>query len=247
MPEIECKDLSFGYFLKNGGEIPVFTHLNVKFSSGKFNVLLGESGCGKSTLLNIISGIESRYDGELLIDGVDARTLSIRRREMSYMRQNPVYYDKMTVFDNIAFPLRFTDIPPEEKMIRVRNIAKRLSIAHCLSRKPKNLSIGQIQRMELAKVLVKDPKIILLDEVTTSNDPLVKEELFDIIKEAKEELGATIVMVTHDYREAIRYGEMLYVLKDGEVATSGTPKELRESKDEYLVALKAASIFEEKE
>ena len=246
MPEVECKNLSFNYLNKNKTrEIEVFKDLNIKFESGKFNVLLGESGSGKTTLLNIIAGIQNQYDGELTFDGVDARDLSIRKRNISYMPQNYVVYDRMTVFDNIAFPLKFIDISPEEILVRVRNIAKRLGIAHCLSRKPKYLSIGQQQRMVLAKALVKDPDIILLDEPMTSNDPLIKEYLFEVIKEAKEELNATIIYVTHDYMEAIRYGEMLYVLSDSKVVAKGTPKELRDSKDPYLVALKSASVLEE--
>ena len=246
MPEIECKNLSFSYLNKaKTQEIEVFKGLNIKFENHKFNILLGESGSGKSTLLNIISGIQNQYDGQLTFDGVDARELSIRRRNISYMPQNYVVYDRMTVFENIAFPLKFTDIPPEEVLTRVRNIAKRLGIAHCLSRKPKYISTGQQQRMVLAKALVTDPETILLDEPMASNDPLIKEYLFEIIKEAKEELNATIIYVTHDYKDAVRYGEMLYVINDSKVVAKGTPKELRGSKDPYLVALKSASVLEE--
>ena len=165
MPEVECKNLSFSYLIKGkNNTVEVFKDLNIKFENHKFNVLLGESGSGKTTLLNIIAGIQNQYDGQLTFDGKDARELSIRRRNISYMPQNYVIYDRMTVFDNIAFPLKFVDISPEEVLVRVRNIAKRLGIAHCLSRKPKYLSFGQQQRMVLAKALVKDPDIILLDE-----------------------------------------------------------------------------------
>lgn len=246
MAVIEVKNLSFSYLGKgNNPPIDVFNDLNVTFLEKKFNVLLGESGCGKSTLLNIIAGIEHQYDGELLFNGVNARELSIRRRSISYMPQRYTVYDKMTVFDNIAFPLKFMDISPEEVLIRVRNIAKRLGISHCLSRKPKDLSLGQQQRMMLARVLVKDPDVILLDEPLTSNDLLLKEELINFIKETKEELSATVIYVTHDYMEAFRLGEMLYVLKDSKIVSSGTPLELRDSKDEYLLALKESSILKE--
>jgi ABC-type sugar transport system ATPase subunit len=246
MPSIECKNLSFSYpNKKKEADIEVFKDLNITFENEKFNVLLGESGSGKTTLLNIISGIENQYDGELLFDGIDARELSIRRRNISYMPQKYVIYERMTVFDNIAFPLRFVDITPDEVLVRVRNIAKRLGISHCLSRRPKQLSVGQQQRMILAKALVKDPKIILLDEPMSSNDPLIKEELFRTIKEAQQELNATIVFVTHDYMDAIKYGDILYVIKDSQIVARGTPKELRDSKEPYLVALKSASVLEE--
>ena len=138
-----------------------------------------------------------------------------------------------------------SDITPDEVLVRVRNIAKRLGISHCLSRRPKQLSVGQQQRMILAKALVKDPKIILLDEPMSSNDPLIKEELFRTIKEAQQELNATIVFVTHDYMDAIKYGDILYVIKDSQIVVKGTPKELRDSKEPYLVALKSASVLEE--
>lgn len=246
MANIVIKNLSFSYESKDKADnIEVFKDLNVTFLDHKFNVLLGESGCGKSALLNIISGIQNQYDGELFFNDVDARTLSIRRRSISYLPQKYVVYDNMTVFDNIAFPLRFVDIAPEEVLVRVRNIAKRLGISHCLTRKPKELSLGQQQRMMIARVLVKDPEVILLDEPLTSLDPTLKEELFQFIKESKEELNANVIYVTHDYMEAIRLGEMLYVLKDSQIVASGTPKELRDSKDPYLVALKSASVMEE--
>ena len=246
MPLIEIKNLSFSYLSKDKTrDIEVFKDLNISFAKDKFNILLGESGSGKTTLLNIISGIEMQYDGEVLYDNVDACELSIKRRNMSYMPQNYMIYHKMTVFENIAFPLRMLDFTPEEIMTRVRNIAKKFGIAHCLSRKPKDLSLGQQQRMMLAKVLVKDPALILLDEALTSLDPLLKEELYQFIKESKEELNATIIYVTHDYKEAFRYGEMIYVLEDSQVVISGTPKELRDSKHPYLVALKKSSVLED--
>ena len=191
----------------------------------------------------MISGIENNYEGCIYFDDVDVSNLSIRKRDLSYMPQNYMVYEKMSVFDNIAFPLKFYDYTPEDIIVRVRNIAKRLKIAHCLSRRPKDLSIGQQQRMALAKVLVKDPSLILLDESLTSNDPETKNELFNLIKEAQVELNATIIYITHDYMDAIRYGDKLYVLKDSKVVVSGTPNELRDSKDEYLQALKASSIY----
>ena len=246
MPLIEIKNLSFNYLSKDKTrDIEVFKDLNISFAPNKFNILLGESGCGKTTLLNIISGIEMQYDGQVLYDGVDACEISIRRRNMSYMPQNYMIYDKMSVFENIAFPLKMLSYEPEEILIRVRGIANRLGIAHCLSRKPKDLSIGQQQRLMLAKTLVKDPSLILLDESLTSLDPLLKEELYQFIKESKEELNATIIYVTHDYKDAFRYGEMIYVLEDSQVVVSGTPKELRDSKHPYLVALKKSSVIED--
>ena len=244
MPKIDIKNLSFSYpATKKSAGIKVFNNLNLSFENEKINILLGESGSGKTTLLNMISGIENGYEGEILFDGQLINNVSIRRRDLSYMPQNYMIYEKMTVFDNIAFPLKFYDYSPEEIIVRVRNIAKRLGISHCLSRKPKDLSIGQQQRMALAKVLVKDPSLILLDESLTNNDPETKIELFKFIKEAKEELNATIVYITHDYVDAIKYGDQLYVLKDSKIVAFGTPKELRDSNNEYLLALKASSAY----
>lgn len=243
MPKIECKNLSFAYCGRKGEIIaPVLNQLNATFEDGKTTVLLGDSGSGKSSLLHLISGLNEDYEGDILFDGVDAHDLSIRRRKMSYITQKILLLPHITIFDNIASSLKYDDeIDPSEIKVRVRNIAKVLKIEHCLSRKPKHLSYGQQHRVMLAKAFVGNPELILLDEAFTGLDEPTKDELLRFVKEWKAELNATIIVVTHDYKEALSLGDVAFVLEDGKISTVIPKEGIRSSSHPSLVALREAS------
>ncbi|MCQ2742081.1 MAG: ATP-binding cassette domain-containing protein [Bacilli bacterium] len=248
MPTIECKNLSFAYYGNKGKEVArVLNGLNATFENGKTTILLGESGSGKSSLLHLISGLNEDYEGDILFDGVDAHELSIRRRKLSYITQKVLLLPHITIFDNIASSLKYDDdIDPNEIKVRVRNIAKALKIEHCLSRKPKHLSYGQQHRVMLAKAFVGNPELILLDEAFTGLDEPTKDELLRLVKEWKKELGATLIVVTHDYKEALSLGDVAYVLEDGKIEVSIPKEGIRSSNHPSLVALREASKVEEK-
>ena len=247
MAEIVCKNLKFSYLDKKGkNKFEVFQDFNATFLNEKVSVLLGASGSGKTTLLHIISGLNRNYEGEILFDDVSASTLSIRDKDLSYITQKPVLYPKMTVFENIAFPLRFTLLRQEEINLRVRRIARTLGIEHCLTRKPKYISQGQQQRVSIAKALIKEPTVLLCDEPFIGLDPMLKEDLIEVLKEAIKEFKMTVLYVTHDYNEAIKLGDRIYILEDGKISFEGSPKEMRSSNNDFIkMLIKESKINEE--
>ncbi len=247
MPEIKCSNIAFSYYNRKNQETSrVFTSFSCTFPSNKVTVLVGESGSGKSTLLHMISGLNENYLGNISFDNVDAKELTIRKRKISYITQNVVLYPNLTIFDNIAMPLKFDDdIETSEIYVRVRNIAKALKIEHCLTRKPKHLSYGQQQRVMIARAFVKDPEVVLLDEAFTGLDIQTKEDLIQFVKEWKEELNATLIVVTHDYREVLSLADQVLVLQEGKIVSTILKDDIKSSKDETIVALKRASVMEE--
>ena len=248
MAKIVCKNIKFSYLDKKGkSQADVFQDFNAEFLDKKVTVLLGASGSGKTTLLNILAGLKSNYEGEILFDNVSASNLSIRDKDLSYITQKPVLYPKMTVFENIAFPLKFTLLKQEDINKRVRDIAKTLGIEHLLTRRPKYISYGQQQRVCIAKALIKEPSVLLLDEPFTGLDPKVKEELIDLLKKSIDKFKITAIYVTHDYHEAIKLGDLIYLLEDGAITFKGNSKELLESNNEYLKILIKESKISRKE
>lgn len=245
MPKIECKDLKFSYYNKKGTETQrVFESFNATFLDNKITVLLGESGCGKSTLLHLISGLNENFEGEILINEKNSKELTIRDRRVAYVTQNIVLYPHMTIFENIAFPLKHDDdIETEEIYVRVRNIAKVLKIDHCLSRKPKHLSIGQQQRVLIARALVKDPEIILIDEAFSNIDKQTKDDLIAFLKQSKEELNATVIVVTHDYNEVLSLADEVQILEEGKIKSVIKKEDISKSFDDYLMALRNNSTI----
>ena len=248
MAKIICKNIKFSYLDKKGKILTdVFQDFNAEFLDQKVTVLLGASGSGKTTLLNILAGLKRNYQGEILFDNVSASSLSIRDKDLSYITQKPVLYPKMTVFENIAFPLKFTLLQQEEINKRVRDIAKSLRIEHLLTRRPKYISYGQQQRVCIAKALIKEPSVLLLDEPFTGVDPKIKEELIELLKKNIEKFKITTIYVTHDYLEAVKLGDVIYLLEDGTITFKGNSKELLESDNEYLKVLINESKIDGKE
>lgn len=159
MPKIECRNLTVMYQNRRKKEvIKVLDDLSVNFESEKFSLILGPSGCGKTTLLRVIAGLE-RHVGAVLYNGIDSKVLEVQNKSLSYVSQNYVLYPNMTVFDNIAYPLRTIHTPREEIIQRVTILAETLNISHCLFRRPKDLSGGQKQRVAIARALIKNPQV----------------------------------------------------------------------------------------
>ncbi len=199
------------------------------FENGGAYALLGPSGCGKTTLLNIISGLIHASHGRLLFDGRDVNNLSTQERNIAQVFQFPVIYDTMTVYDNLAFPLRNRGVPETEVDRKVRETLTMIDLADWAKRKARGLTADQKQKISLGRGLVRsDVNAILFDEPLTVIDPHMKWVLRSQLKLLHKRFGYTMVYVTHDQTEALTFAEKVVVMFDGEIVQIGTPAELFE-------------------
>jgi glycerol transport system ATP-binding protein len=203
--------------------------VNHVFENGGAYALLGPSGCGKTTLLNIISGLIHASHGRLLFDGRDVNNLSTQERNIAQVFQFPVIYDTMTVYDNLAFPLRNRGVPEAEVDRKVRETLAMIDLADWAKRKARGLTADQKQKISLGRGLVRsDVNAILFDEPLTVIDPHMKWVLRSQLKQLHKRFGYTMVYVTHDQTEALTFAEKVVVMYDGEIVQIGTPAELFE-------------------
>ena len=245
MPYICFKNVSFSY-KKGKNKIDVFHDLNIDFLSNKINIILGQSGCGKTTLLKCIAGFND-YSGTILFDENDVRALSTQERNIGYMNQSFAMYPHMTLFDSIAFPLKVMGVGINEIREKVYDIATRFDIAELLSRKPKQVSIGQLQRAALARAIIKNPTICLFDEPLSNLDDTNRTNFRRFLKEYLSSTITTVVYVTHSLEEATALGDYIHVMdNDGSFIFSGTSHELINSKDPKIMDLLSTIIKEEK-
>jgi len=199
------------------------------FENGGAYALLGPSGCGKTTLLNIISGLLHPSHGELLFDGRDVTELSTQERNIAQVFQFPVIYDTMTVYDNLAFPLRNRGVPEADVDRRVRETLEMTGLADMAKRRARGLTADQKQKISLGRGLVRhDVNAVLFDEPLTVIDPHMKWVLRSQLKQLHKRFGYTMVYVTHDQTEALTFAEHVVVMYEGEVVQIGTPAELFE-------------------
>lgn len=236
MPEVKVENLKIGYVNKKT-EIVVLNDFSVTFEDKKFSVILGESGCGKTTLLKTIIGFFN-YEGKISFDGVDISNTKIQDRDVAYVSQSHSLYPHLTVFDNIAFPLKLLHAERVEIIERVTEIAKRLGIEETLSRKPKVLSGGQLQRVAIARALIKKPSLLLLDEPLSNVDSISAAEIRRLLKSLAKEFGLTIIYVTHSVENAIALADKIFIIRDGKIMFSGNSSELLETNDPIVLAYK---------
>jgi len=201
--------------------------LNLEWQDGGAYALLGPSGCGKTTLLNIISGLLQPSHGEVLFDGRDVTPLPPEKRQIAQVFQFPVVYDTMTVFDNLAFPLRNRGVPETEVRTRVQQIAEMTELSATLKKRASGLSADGKQKISLGRGLVReDVNAILFDEPLTVIDPHLKFQLRSKLKELHHRVPKTMIYVTHDQTEALTFADKVVVMNMGQVVQQGTPEEL---------------------
>lgn len=204
--------------------------LQMTWQDGGAYALLGPSGCGKTTLLNIISGLIHPTRGSILFDGVDVTELPPERRNIAQVFQFPVIYDTMSVFDNLAFPLRNRGVAAKEVRNRVGEVAELLDLTADLRRRAAGLSADAKQKISLGRGLVRsDVAAILFDEPLTVIDPHMKWLLRSKLKEIHQQYKLTLIYVTHDQTEALTFADQVVVMVDGSVVQVGTPQELFEA------------------
>jgi glycerol transport system ATP-binding protein len=203
--------------------------LDVEWRDGGAYALLGPSGCGKTTLLNIISGLLIPSHGRVLFGDRDVTKLPTEDRNIAQVFQFPVVYDTMTVYDNLAFPLRNRGVPEAQVDSRVRIIAEMTDLTAMLGQRASGLTADGKQKISLGRGLVReDVNAIMFDEPLTVIDPHLKWLLRSKLKELHQKLGTTMIYVTHDQTEALTFADQVVVMKDGEVVQTGTPVDLFE-------------------
>ena len=201
--------------------------MNQAFEDGGAYALLGPSGCGKTTLLNIISGLVTPSHGQVLFDGVDVTGMPPEARNIAQVFQFPVIYDTMTVYGNLAFPLRNRHVPTDRIDARVREIARMLELDRVLDKRARGLTADAKQKISLGRGLVRsDVAAILFDEPLTVIDPHLKWQLRSQLKQLHEQFDFTMIYVTHDQTEALTFARKVVVMYEGEVVQIGTPAEL---------------------
>ncbi|MBP9944293.1 MAG: ABC transporter ATP-binding protein [Desulfomicrobium sp.] len=199
------------------------------WEDGGAYALLGSSGCGKTTMLNIISGLLTPSQGRVLFDGKDVTNLPPEKRNIAQVFQFPVLYDTMTVFDNLAFPLRNRKVGEGEVKSRVHEIAEILDLAPYLNKRASGLAADAKQKISLGRGLVrKDVAAILFDEPLTVIDPHLKWQLRRKLKEIHQQFGLTLIYVTHDQTEAMTFADKIVIMYDGALLQIGSPDELFE-------------------
>jgi len=210
--------------------------INLEIDKGQFTVLVGPSGCGKSTLLRMLAGLETITSGEVLFDDVQVNEVAPKDRNIGMVFQNYALYPHMTVWDNIAFPLKVAKIPKDRIKTLVDETAQITGIKDLLDRKPKEISGGQRQRTALARAIVRQPSIFLFDEPLSNLDALLRVQMRLEIAKLHKKVGATSVYVTHDQVEAITLGEKIVVMNEGQIMQVGTPQGIYSSPDNLFVA-----------
>ncbi|WP_159945840.1 ABC transporter ATP-binding protein [Rhizobium sp. 18065] len=207
-----------------------------EWADGGAYALLGPSGCGKTTLLNIISGLINPSDGKILFDGVDVTNLSTQARNIAQVFQFPVVYDTMSVYDNLAFPLRNRHVPEDQVHRRVTEILEMTDLAAMAKKTAQGLTADQKQKISLGRGLVRaDVNAILFDEPLTVIDPHMKWVLRSQLKRLHRQSGFTMVYVTHDQTEALTFADKVVVMYDGQIVQIGTPAELFEKPSHTFV------------
>lgn len=230
MAEIQLKSLAHSYVKKptkpSDYAIRQMDHV---WEQGGAYALLGPSGCGKSTLLNIISGLVPPSEGQVLFDNINVNHVSPEDRNIAQVFQFPVVYDSMTVFDNLAFPLRNMKVPNAKIKTRVHEISEVLELNTLLNRKASGLTADEKQKVSMGRGLVRsDVSAILFDEPLTVIDPQLKWKLRRKLKQIHEQFNITMVYVTHDQLEASTFADKIAVMYEGQIVQFGTPRELFE-------------------
>jgi multiple sugar transport system ATP-binding protein len=203
---------------------------------GEFLVLLGPSGCGKTTLLRMIAGIEQPTSGEILIGGRVVNDIPPRVRDIAMVFQSYALYPHMTVFKNIAFPLRALKMGKEEIKEKVGWAARMFEIERHMDRRPRELSGGERQRVALARAMVRKPKVFLLDEPLSNLDAKLRTSAREELKQLQKQIGITTIYVTHDQVEAMGLGNRIVVMNHGRVRQIGTPREVYHEPADTFVA-----------
>jgi lactose/L-arabinose transport system ATP-binding protein len=231
MTAIELRDVR-----KSFGATTVIHGVDLAVEDGEFVVFVGPSGCGKSTLLRMIAGLEDVSGGQILIDDVVVNDLEPSARQLAMVFQSYALYPHMTVEQNMSFGLRMTGTSKEETAMRVAEAARILQLDQLMRRKPAQLSGGQRQRVAIGRAIVRQPRAFLFDEPLSNLDAELRVQMRVEIAKLHQDLGATMIYVTHDQVEAMTLADKIVVLRAGQIEQVGSPTELYSDPDNIFVA-----------
>ena len=211
-------------------------NFNLEIADNEFVVFVGPSGCGKSTTLRMVAGLEDISSGELYIDGKLMNDIAPKDRDIAMVFQNYALYPHMTVYQNMAFALKLRKTPKDEIDRQVRQAAEILDITEYLDRKPKALSGGQRQRVAIGRAIVREPKVMLMDEPLSNLDAKLRNEMRAEIIKLRQRINTTFIYVTHDQTEAMTLGDRIVIMKRGFIQQIGTPQEVFDHPANLFVA-----------
>ena len=218
------------------GEVLVVKDLNLAIPRGEFLTMLGPSGSGKTTCLMMLAGFETATHGEILLDGKPINNIPPHKRGIGMVFQNYALFPHMTVGENLSFPLEVRKFGKSEREARVKRAVDMVEMVDCISRRPAQLSGGQQQRIALARALVVEPELVLMDEPLGALDKQLREKMQFEITDLAHKLGITVVYVTHDQTEALTMSDRVAVFNDGVIQQIAPPDELYESPENSFVA-----------
>ena len=221
---------------KHFGDVIAVNKVDLDIKKGELFSILGASGSGKTTLLRMMAGLEIPTEGKIFIDGIDMTNVPPYKRPVNIMFQNYALFPHMTVFDNIAYGLRKDGISKKKIDDKVRKMLALVKLSDYGKRKPNQLSGGQSQRVALARSLIKEPKVLLLDEPLAALDKKLRQSTQFELMDIQEELGVTFVIVTHDQEEAMTLSDRIAVMEEGEFVQIGTPNSIYEHPKSKFVA-----------
>jgi len=213
---------------------PVLDRVSLDVDDGRLTSLLGPSGCGKTTLLRIVAGLERptagrvAFDGDVMVDTGGATFVQPERRNVSMVFQSYAIWPHLSVFENVAFPLRIRKLPRPEVAERVREGLEGVQLGELAHRRPNELSGGQQQRVALARALVQEPRVLLLDEPLSNLDANLRGEMRSMIRKLQQERELTAVLVTHDWADARALSDTVVVLHDGRVEQRGSVEDVEQ-------------------
>ncbi len=221
---------------KSFGEVPIIRGVDLEVKDGEFCVFVGPSGCGKSTLLRLIAGLEGTTDGTVRIGDRDVTRLAPAERGVSMVFQSYALYTHMTVAENIGFGMKMAKMPKAEIQERTQKAAKMLHLTELLQRRPAQLSGVQRQRVAIGRAIVREPDVFLFDEPLSNLDAALRVQMRIEISKLHNDLGATMIYVTHDQVEAMTMADKIVVLNAGRIEQVGSPLELYHRPNNLFVA-----------
>jgi spermidine/putrescine transport system ATP-binding protein len=228
---VQVKDV-----VKRFGEVVAVDHVSLEIFAGEFFSILGPSGCGKTSLLRLLAGLEEPDSGEIFLDGKLINNTPSYRRDVNMVFQNYALFPHMNVYDNIAFGLKIKKVRKDEIDYRVPKALELVALPGMASRRPGQLSGGEKQRIALARALVNEPSVLLLDEPLGALDLKLRKEMQIELKSLQKRLGMTFVYVTHDQEEALTMSDRIAVMRSGSIEQLGTPSQVYEEPKTEFVA-----------